>query len=68
MKFLLLAFLLSSVFFKPDQIDEIPYIKNNQNGIFKVNPQDSGGLRVEHTDKQVYNWIASSAPENVDGM
>ncbi|MBQ4875555.1 MAG: hypothetical protein HRK26_05590 [Rickettsiaceae bacterium H1] len=60
MKILLLSLLIPYIFFKPDAIDEVPYVKNDSNGIFKVRPKDSGGLKVKHTNKQVYNLIASS--------
>lgn len=63
MKLLALAFLLSSVFFKPDAIDEVPYIKSKSNGIFKEKPEKPGGLKVQHTDKQLYSLISNNTSE-----
>lgn len=60
MKLLLLLFLLPSLFFKPDAIEGVQHVKHNHNGIFKIKPKDPGGMKILNTDKQVYNWIASS--------
>lgn len=66
MKILFLALFLPYVFFKPDTIDETPYIKNDSKTIFKIKPQDPGGLKIQHVDKQVYSWIAE--PKDHSGV
>ncbi len=60
-KFFLIALFFPSIFFRPDPvIDNTKTIKSSSNGIFKVRPIDSGGMSIKHTDKQVYELIASS--------
>lgn len=59
MKILLLALLLPYIFFKPDPVDEAQHIRPSNHSIFKEKPNEGKSINIEHTDKKIYNWIAS---------